>query len=260
MKIRHLHGLWLRHLYPLRRDFDILSDMLYWPLIDTMLWGITSQWLSQTGNATYTVGAILSALILWNVLWRSQSEVGRNLIDEIWNGNLMNLFSSPITLFEWITGVLMLSFLKTFITLSVLVPAIYFLYKVNIFHVGWWLIFFFLNATFTGWWLGFLSSSIVVRYGPKMQNVVWTLPGILLPFSAVYFPLSQLPAVIQPISKAIPTTYIFESLRSILFTGKVDASFIVISFALNALYLTISIFIFVRSFEKSRELGLARFH
>ena len=124
---RRLYAFGLRHIYPLKRDFDLLSDMLYWPVIDVVVWGVTSQWLSN-GTGASLAATILTGLILWNIIWRSQSEISRNLIDEIWNNNLVNLFSTPLTVSEWITGVLTLSLIKMTFTISVLSSIIlYFL-------------------------------------------------------------------------------------------------------------------------------------
>lgn len=250
----------LRHLYPLRRDFDLLSDMLYWPIIDTFLWGITGRWLGTGSGGATAVTTILLGLIFWNVIWRSQSEVSRNLIDEIWNNNLVNLFSTPLSLSEWITGVILLSIVKMMFTLVFLVPVIFLLYAVNVFTLGWWLLPFFIGTVMTGWWVGFISAGIVVRWGPKVQMVVWTLPGILLPFSVVYFPLALLPTFLRPISYALPTTYIFESMRSLLSTGTVDMRYIALSLILNLLYLILCLRWFVKQFKYSMSLGLGRFN
>ena len=260
MKLYRLYAFSLRHLYPLKRDFDLLSDMIYWPIIDVLLWGITSRWLGEASGLTAIIATILTGLILWNVIWRSQSEISRNLIDEIWNNNLVNLFSTPLTLAEWITGVLVLSVGKTIFTISLLTPIVLLLYSVNIFMIGWWLILFFVGAVMTGWWVGFISAGIVIRYGPKVQTVVWTLPGILLPFSVVYFPLAMLPTFLHPISYLIPTTYIFESMRQLLLNGFVDPPLIVLSFALNIIYLILALAWFRASFRASLSLGLGRFN
>lgn len=263
MNIRHIHAVLLRHIYPLRRDFDLLSDMLYWPLVDTVLWGVTSQWMSEGLGNKAQVSAILMGLVLWNVVWRSQSEVSRNLMDEMWNNNLVNLFATGLSLKEWITAVVSLSLIKMTITLSVLIPVVYWLYSVSVFQLGWWLIVLFVGATMTGWWVGFLSSSIVIRHGPKMQTVIWTLPGILLPFSAVFFPVEKLPELLQPVAYLIPTTYLFEMMRNLVYGVTITSQDLVrtllISFGLNILYLGISIWYFIRSFEYSRALGLGRF-
>jgi ABC-2 type transport system permease protein len=261
MMSRHrITALFLRHLYPLKRDFDLLSDMAYWPMIDIILWGVTSQWLSEASGSTLIVTSILMALVLWNVIWRSQAEVSRNLMDEIWNNNLVNLFSTPLKVSEWIFSVLLLSIIKTALTMSLILPVVFFLYLVNVFSLGWWLPVFFASATFTGWWMGFISAGIVIRYGPRMQTVIWTLPGILLPFSAIYFPLDRLPAVVQPISRLLPTTYIFESMRALLAGVGVEWSYIVYSLGLNAIFLCLAIWFFVRSFRYSVALGLGRFN
>jgi ABC-2 type transport system permease protein len=255
-----LYAFSLRHLYPLRRDFDLLSDMLYWPMIDVLIWGITSQWLGGTAEASKVMASILIGLILWNTIWRSQSEISRNLIDEIWNNNLVNLFSTPLSLTEWVIGVLGLSLLKMLFTVTMIATLIFVLYTVNIFMLGWWLIPFFIGTVMTGWWVGFFAAGIVIRWGPKVQTVVWTLPGILLPFSVVFFPLANLPNALKPISHLLPTTYVFESMRSVVQTGSLDWHFLVISFGLNVLYLAIALRWFVSSFKESLRLGLGRFN
>lgn len=259
MNKHRLHAFFLRHLYPLRRDFDLLSDMIYWPLVDTLLWGITGTWLVETSGEPSLIVAILTAIVLWNIIWRSQQEVSRNLMDEIWNNNLVNLFSTPLAIKEWMTGVLMLSVIKTTITLSVIIPVIIILYSVNVFTAGIWMVPFFLIAAMTGWWIGFVSASAVLLHGPRVQTIIWTLPGALLPFSAIYFPLDKLPAPAQAISQFIPTTYAFEAMRGLLATGTIPLSYIYIGVGLNILYLMLALLFFRYSFEKSRSLGLGRF-
>jgi len=254
-------ALFLRHLYPLQRDFDLLSDLIYWPIIDTLLWGITGQWLGSTsGDGARIVIALMTGLLLWNVIWRAQAEVSRNLMDEIWNNNLVNLFSTPLSVLEWLVAVILLSMVKTMVTITLLAPAMFLLYKINVLALGEWMAVFFLGATMTGWWVGFISAGIVLRYGPKVQTVIWTLPGMLLPFSAIYFPVSQLPGWAQTVSLLVPTSYIFEAMRAVLEGSLVDWTQLAISFGLNALYLCCALWFFARSFRYSLSLGLGRFN
>jgi ABC-2 type transport system permease protein len=76
----------------------------------------------------------------------------------------------------------------------------------------------------------------------------------------VFFPLANLPTFLQPVSKLLPTTYIFESMRSVIATGEVNWHFLVISFGLNLLYLALALHWFVGSFKASLKLGLGRFN
>lgn len=260
MKWHRIKAVILRHLYPLRRDFDLLSDMVYWPLIDTLLWGITGQWLADASGETSILTAILMALLMWNAIWRSQAEVSRNLIDEIWNNNLVHLFTTPLSLREWLVSIGILSFLKASFTLVLIGLVVWFMHSISAFVFGWWLLMFLAATILTGWWVGFISAGIVIRYGPKMQTVVWTLPGMLLPFSAVFFPLERFPAALQTVSHIIPTTYIFEIMRAIAAGGGADWSQIAFSFGLNILYLVLALWYFTISFRKSVSLGLGRFN
>lgn len=259
MNIGRIKAMSLRHIYPLRRDFDLLSDMIYWPVIDTLLWGITGTWLSEGSQIPNLVSTLLMGLVLWQVVWRAQSEVGRNLMDEIWNTNLLNIFASPLTVWEWLTSVIGLSFVKTMITLSVIIPVMFLAYSFDMIQFGGWLAVFFLLATMTGWWIGLIASAMVLRWGAKVQTVIWTLPGFILPLSAVYFPVSELPSFLQSVAWAIPTTYIFEAMRSLSFNGYLDIIGLLISFILNIIFLVLSTILFFKSFNYSKRLGLHRF-
>ena len=260
MNWSRIYALFLRHWYPLRRDFDILTDMLYWPILDTITWGLASSWLTaDTSGTSSAVLSILVALVMWNVLWRSQMEISRNLIDEIWNQNLVNLFSTPLTLREWIVSTLIQSVIKMVLAAGVISLVILLLYATNIYTLGWWLLPFVLNTILTGWCVGFIAASIVISYGSKMQTVVWTLPAVLFPLSAVYFPVTQLPMVVQVISHLVPTTYVFEEMRNLLFTQQVNISSLWLSFGLNIVYLILAIWFFQHSFQRSRKKGLGRF-
>ena len=260
MQWTHIYALFLRHWYPLKRDFDLLTDMLYWPIFDTITWGLASSWMvTKSEGSPNIILSILIALILWNIMWRSQMEISRNLIDEIWNQNLVNLFSTPLRLREWIVSVLGQSIFKMMITATAVSATITVMYAADIFALGWWILPMFVNTILTGWCIGFITAGIVIRYGAKMQTVVWTLPAMFFPLSAVYFPVSQLPQFWQYVSYCVPTTYVFEGMRQLLFTGTIDTGPLWLSFAMNGVYLVLTIMFFVRRFKKSKELNFGRF-
>ena len=76
--------------------------------------------------------------------------------------------------------------------------------------------------------------------------------------SAIYYPLNMLPHWLQVISKCLPMTYVFEVMRGVL-TGKpTPASYVSISFALDFIYLALSLLFFWYMFTLSKEKGLAR--
>jgi ABC-2 type transport system permease protein len=92
----------------------------------------------------------------------------------------------------------------------------------------------------------------------RVQTLAWTGAYIIVPFSAIYYPLSILPDWAQQVAKIIPSSYVFEAMRQHIATGNVPADKLLISFALNAVYLILSILLFIYNFKKSKQKGFGR--
>lgn len=249
----------VRHLYNFKHSLDRLSDAFYWPAVDIFLWGFTSVYITkQAGNVPGIVTILLSGLILWMVVWRGQYEITVNLLEEMWNQNLANLFASPLRVREWVVGVFILGILKMVMSISFAILLAYFAYKANIFSLGFYLIPFMINLLLTGWAVGLIVAGLIVLFGMRIQTLAWTGIFLIAPFSGVYYPISTLPHWAQNISMFLPTSYIFEGMRSVILDGKMLPSMLLKSFLLNAVFLALGIFLFIRMFEKSKEKGLAR--
>ena len=61
---------------------------------------------------------------------------------------------------------------------------------------------------------------------------------------------------IQKIARALPTTYMFENMRSMIFSGNVQYDQIVLSYGLNAFYGVLAVWFFYRTFRVAKEKGL----
>jgi ABC-2 type transport system permease protein len=200
----------------------------------------------------------MTALIFWQVTWRGSVDVSVSLLQEFWNRNLANLFSTPLKISEWALGVILFCFCKLLITVAFGALVVYLLFALNVFTVGWVFLPFVASLLIFGWSLGFLASSGIIRWGHQMEAFAWMIAFIFAPFSGVFYPVSTLPAWAQGISWCLPTTYIFEGMRSILHTGTFPACYFWISLGLNAIYLVASVTLFNHMFRKSREMGLSR--
>ncbi len=259
MNFNRVTAVIVRHMYAYKRHFDRLTDSFYWPLMDIVIWGLTSAWIaSQQQSVPHIVLMLLTALVFWQVVWRGNYEISVNLLEEFWNQNLVNMFSTPLTLAEWIVSVMILAIIKMLITVSFCMVAVWLLYTTNILSFGWALIPWVISLLMSGWIMGFLGSSVIVYWGQKVQTIAWTMGFLFAPFSAVYYPLEQLPAWVQKVSVWLPTTYVFEGMRATLKTGQLDTSMLIKSFAFNSIYLTGALLLFRFMFEKSRTKGLGR--
>jgi ABC-2 type transport system permease protein len=249
----------LRHLYNLRHSWEELSDSFYWPAMDLIIWGLTSQYFQKSSSLTsHLVLILLTGLIFWQVIWRSQYEITVSLLNELWNKNLVNLFTSPLTINEWMLAVLSLGIIKMFLTLSFSLTLVWIFYSINLLKFGFMLVPFFALLLISGWWVGLVVASLIFRVGRQAQTLAWAGVYLLAPFSAVYYPVSSLPVWAQKISMFIPTSYIFEGMRQILLTGVIPWRNFIISLFLNIFYLLLAMMFLRSSFYKAKEEGLAK--
>lgn len=238
------------------RNQHAVQELFLWPSVDLIIWGVTSMFISQiTGGNQNIILALLGGTIFWTVVWRAQQDISLVVMRDIWDKNLINIFTTPITKWEFALGLVILSFIKTFIIVGWMAGLSFILYHFNFIQLGfWWLIFIFLLIMF-GWSAGFIISGLILRFGTKVENLNWSFLAILQPLVGVFYSISILPGWIQHISWIFPPTYIFENIRSQLILKFVNINDLVIALFLSFLWLAISIIYYSRQFETARVTG-----
>lgn len=261
MNLNRVWAVVLRHLYNFRHNLDRVADAFYWPTMDILLWGFTTVFIIQKEGSLYFItSTLLSGIILWMIVWRGQYEITVNLLEELWNQNMVNLFASPLKLKEWVAGVFILGVLSIMVSVGFASLIAFALYKANIYALGFYLIPFLINLILTGWGAGLIVAALIIRFGRRIQTLAWTGVAIITPFSGVYYPISVLPSWAQKVAIFLPTSYIFEGMRSVILEGVFSYENLLKSFLLNFILLGIGLSLFLYLFEKSKELGLARLY
>lgn len=253
-----IKGIFFRYFYVLLKGPQQLSDLFYWPLIDILLWGLTSIWIASTEQNEKLPLILMTGLIFWQITWRGSIDISVSLLQEFWHRNLINLFATPLRIAEWGLGVVLLSMCKLCITVGFGLLMVYLLYGLKVYMIGWVFLPFTAMLLCFGWTLGFVAASLIVRWGHQVESIAWMVGYLFAPFSAVFYPVSVLPEWAQAISWCLPTTYIFEGMRMILNHGSFPMSYFWTSFGLDIIYLSLALFLFHYCFKKSREKGLAR--
>lgn len=254
-KARVMAIIW-RHIYNFKHSMDRVFDMFYWPAMDLLLWGMTSLYIRQTANFPDLVVILLTGMVFWQVVWRAQYEITTNLLEEMWAHNMVNLFSTPLKVREWMMGVLILGSMKMVVTIIFAFSLVWLMYGVSMLRLGLLLVPLVTLLLMSGWWIGFFVSGFIVRWGTRIQTLAWSGVYLLAPFSAIYYPVSMLPGWAQGVSRMLPTSYVFEGMRSVLFDGFLDQASLVKAFGLTVVYLLLSLGFFVMMFNKSRKVGL----
>jgi ABC-2 type transport system permease protein len=249
----------LKNFYILKHSLDRKTELLYWPSIDLILWGVTSLYFRKLSPQNDNiVASIVLGIIFWYFLWEGQAEVNFSFLVELWHRNLVNLFITPLKFSEFVLSFLVSGLVKIVITFSVTGIAAYLLYQVHVFDVGLWILPFALILILFGWAYAFMMTGVVMRKGTKIQSLTWTTVFLLAPFSAVYYPISVLPDWAQSVSKFLPSSYVFEGMRSIINSGDFNHSSLLPAFGLCIVYLAIGMFWIKISFNNALKQGLVK--
>ncbi len=266
MNPRRIWGMIYRHLCLLRHSGPRALELVYWPTLQMCIWGFTTSYLVSRGagsdpavsNGTAAIaiagGALLGGVLLWEVTLRSQMGVAITFLEELWSRNLGHIFVSPLRPWELIAAQLAVSFLRTLIGVLPAILLAYLLYAFDLFQIGPILILFFANLMVMGWWIALAVCSLILRHGLGAEMLAWSVTFGLAPLSAVFYPVSVLPAAIQPVALALPATHVFEGMRAAL-QGTVRWDHLLYAAVLNVLWAIGAAVLFAWQFRRARTSG-----
>ena len=75
-----------------------LISIFYWPSVQILFWGFFTNFLISNNNfgVWSALNIILSAVVLWDILFRGQLGLTMSFLEELWSRNLSNLFITPL--------------------------------------------------------------------------------------------------------------------------------------------------------------------
>jgi ABC-2 type transport system permease protein len=247
----------LRYVYLLRSSWTRLVELVYWPTVQMILWGFMTKFLEQHSSWIAQAGGVLiSAVLLWDILYRSQLGVAVSFFEELYARNLGHLFVSPLRPQEMALSLLMVSLLRTLISFfGASILAIFF-YHFSVFTLGFPLILFFLNLMVMGWSIGLMVCGLVMRFGLGAESLAWVAIFALAPFSGIYYPISTLPDFLQAFAAILPSSHVFEGMRAVIIEHTVRYDLLLNAVGLNLLYLVTGVLVFLLAFRAARVRGL----
>jgi ABC-2 type transport system permease protein len=256
---RRIYAMVLRHTYLLRKSWIRVIETAYWPTMNMILWGFIAKYLAtqstQGGWMSQVPGLLISALLLWELLFRGQLNLALAFLEEFYARNLGNLFVSPLRPWEFVTSMVVVSFLRTVIGVGVAAILAWYLYAHSVFDMGFGLIAFFVNLLVAGWGIGLMVSALIMRYGLAAENFAWGLIFVAAPISGVYYPVDVLPGWLQGVALALPTSYVFEGMRAALIDHQFRWDLFRSAVILNIIYFGIGLALFLASFAGARKRG-----
>lgn len=257
IRLRPIQGLILRNVYLHRRSLPRLMEVVFWPVMDLLVWGYVSVWMKTSGAALpKAVDFLLGALVLWTVLARSQLGVTVAFLEDMWSRNFVNVFVTPVRVHEILIATGVFSAAKALATGFVLVPLAWLLYGTNVLALGVTGVGALLVLLLMGWSLGIATTALILRYGHAAEALAWGIPFLIQPLSAVFYPVSVLPGWLRPVSYMLPSTHVFEGMRRFLETGQVPLADLALGLVLVMPITAGAAWFFRAKFAEVRMLGL----
>jgi ABC-2 type transport system permease protein len=257
MKLNRISGVVMRHAFETRRNFDRVTDLVYWPVLDIIVWGFFTIYIRKENPVgSGIVGFMLAAVILWGMFYAFQRDMAVGFLDELWSRNLVNLFSTPLTVGEYMAGLLFVNFIKASISLVAAAIVAWIAYSFDIFPILPAFLPYMACLVLFAFAIGIAITGLIFRYTTRIQGLAWSSAALLLPLSCVFYPLKSLPRGLQPIAWMLPTAHAFEGMRQILSGGGFSPVHFWWAMGLNLTYFVTAVVFFRKIFEAARTRGL----
>ncbi|NTX02917.1 ABC transporter permease [Myxococcus sp. CA051A] len=258
MRLSRAAAIVLRQFYLLRGSPSRVFPLFVWVAIDIVLWGFITRYL---GTITREPGmdllpALLGAVLLWDFLTRVMQGVTMAFFEDVWSRNFLNVFATPMTIAEYVTGLVLSSIATSSVGLVVMIVVAGAVFGLSMLVYGAMLVPFLLVLFLFGIALGIVGTAVVLRLGPSAEWFIWPIPALLSPFVGVFYPLSTLPSWMQAISRLLPPSYVFEGMRTIVAGGSVSWTTVLMGGGLAMLYILLAALFFTRVFRHAVRTGL----
>jgi ABC-2 type transport system permease protein len=258
MSFSVIQALVLRHLFLYARSPVRLVELLFWPVMELVVWGNLAVWLEAARGGPSVpvfIPALIGGVILWDVVFRAQQGVAISFLEDVWTRNLLNIFAAPVRPVEYVASGFVVGFLRIAVTVAVLALLAGVAYHFNIFLFSWHLLPFFGLLMMFGWSLGMISSALILRWGQAAESLAWAVPFLIQPLAAVYYPLSVLPGWAQSLALCLPCAPVFEGMRAVVAGQPVNWNLLGVALGTNVVWMLVATGIYLWVLKNGRERG-----
>jgi len=247
----------LRQYYLLRGSPLRVLPIFAWVAIDIVLWGFITRYLNTIASPGFDfVPVLLGAVLFWDFFTRVMHGVTMAFLEDVWSRNFLNLFASPLSIREYVGGLVLSCIATSALGLLTMVVLAATAFGLSFFAYGAMLVPFLLVLFLFGIALGIFASALVLRFGPASEWIVWPVPAFLSPFAAIFYPVSTLPHWMRMVSYLLPPSYVFEGMRAIVSGGAYRGTSLLLSAILAVLYILLASWFFTRVHRHAVRTGL----
>jgi ABC-2 type transport system permease protein len=257
LRPRRVWAIVLRQAFLLRGSPARVLPLFAWVAIDIVLWGFITRYLNAVASPGFSfVPLLLGAVLLWDFFARVMQGVTMAFFEDVWSRNFLNVFATPITMVEYVSGLVLSSVLTSTIGLAVMLIIATLAFGWSFVAYGLAVVPALLILFLFGIALGILGCAIVLRLGPAAEWLIWPIPAVLSPFVGVFYPISTLPRWMQAVSWLLAPTHVFEAMRTVAGGGAASWPTLGWGAVLASAAIVLSGWVFARVYRYAVRTGL----
>src|SRR5262249_40278153 len=150
-----------------------------WVTVDMVVWGFLSRYLNTFSHGYNFAPALLGCVLLWDFYVRVMMGITMTFMEDVWSRNFLNMFASPISITEYLTGLVLASVATSSVGLAVMLMLSTTVFGLSFFSYGILLFPFLLVLFLFGVTMGIIAISLVMRWGPAAEWFVWPIPAVV---------------------------------------------------------------------------------
>jgi ABC-2 type transport system permease protein len=257
MNLSRMSAIVIRHFYLVSGSPARVLPLFAWVAIDMVLWGFITKYLNSVTAAGFDfVPVFLGAVLLWDFFTRVMHGVTMAFMEDVWSRNFLNIFATPLSISEYVSGLVVSSLGTSAVGLFVMIVLASTIFGLSFIGYGVALIPFLFVLFLFGIALGILGAATVLRFGPASEWFIWPVPALVSPFAGVFYPITTLPRWMQYICWLLPPSYVFENVRAIVAGRPVSAPALTAGVALAVFDVVFACWMFARVYRHSVRTGL----
>jgi hypothetical protein len=143
---RRIAAMVRRYVYLIMGSFPRIVELMYWPLVQMLLWGFLQMHLARSTTLyEQAAGLLIGSVLLWDILLRSQFGFSLSFLEEMWSRNLSNILMSPLRPGEYVLSLMAISIIRLCLALLPVILLANLFFGFNLFSLGIALAAFFAN-------------------------------------------------------------------------------------------------------------------
>lgn len=158
--------------------------------------------------------------VVWAYLRAVFANIGEMVAWERWEGTIEYTMMAPISRLTHMLGVSLFSIIYGLARSALLLGVLALFFRVDLSRAnlaGATLVLLVGSLSFIGF--GIMAATLPLLFPERGDEMTFVISSILLLVSGVYYPVSVLPAWMQPLATVSPATYVLDGMRATILDG-----------------------------------------